>query len=86
PGVELGKARAIARVDPARGAIASALGVTIVAPGSIKVYEGDAKDGAPDALGGGGGWAWVGWGGQLLRTDGDKWESLVGGLALGASS
>jgi hypothetical protein len=86
PGVELGQVRAIARVDPTRGAIASAQGVTIVAPGSIRVFEGDAKDGAPEVIGGGGGWAWVGWAGQLLRTDGDKWESLVGGVTLGASA
>jgi hypothetical protein len=76
PGVELGKVSAIARVDPTRGAIASASGVTIVAPQSIRVFEGDA--GAPSALGGGGGWAWVGWNGQILRTNGERWESLVG--------
>ena len=86
PGVELGPVRAIARVDPMRGAIASAQGVTIVGPGSIRVFEGDARDGAPDVLGGGGGWAWVGWAGQLLRTDGERWESLVGGVSLGASA
>ncbi len=86
PGVDVGPVSAIARIDPTRGAIASARGVTIVAPGSIRVFDGDARDGAPGAIGGGGGWAWVGWSGQLLRTDGDRWESLVSGVSLGASA
>jgi hypothetical protein len=83
PGVATSGVRSIARVDAERGAIASSEGVTVVGASTIRVFHGETKDGAPDVVGGGGGFAWVGWAGQILRTDGERWESLVAGVALG---
>lgn len=86
PGVDVGRVRSIARVDADRGVIASAEGVTLVGPSAVRVFHGEPNDGVPDVVGGGGGWAWVGWAGQLLRTDGERWESLVGQVPFGAGS
>jgi hypothetical protein len=86
PGVDLGAVKMAARVDGARVAVVGSRGVTIVAPDRIRAFQGEPEDGQPLALGAGGGWAWVAWAGQVLRTDGEKWESLASGLALNASS
>ncbi len=83
PGVDLGAVRGIASVDARRNVVASARGITIVAPDRIRIFHADIEDGLPDVVGGGGGWAWVGWRGQILRTDGERWESLARGLAFG---
>ena len=86
PGVDLGAVRAIARMDDTHGAIASGRGITVVGPGEIRTFHGGPADGPPEALGGGGGWAWIGWGGQVLRTDGNRWESLAGGMSFAGAS
>lgn len=86
PGVQLGGVRAIARIDATRGAIASERGLTIVSPDSVRTFHGEPGEGVPDALGGGGGYAWVGWDGEILRTDGSGWEALLAGVALGPRS
>ena len=80
PGAGVGAVTAIARIDRDRGVIASALGVTFASSTEVRVFRGGEGDGAPGALGGGGGWAWVGWAGQLLRSDGSRWESLASGV------
>jgi hypothetical protein len=86
PGIELaGGVRAVARVDATRAALATSKDVAIVGPDAIRVFAGEDSDGPPAALGGGGGWAWVGWRGRILRTDGDRWESLAS-LTLGEGS
>lgn len=83
PGVDLGAIKGIASVDARRNAVASARGITIVSPDRIRIFHGEIDDGLPEVIGGGGGWAWVGWRGQLLRTDGERWESLARGLTFG---
>jgi hypothetical protein len=80
PGRTLGSVRTIAALDDDRGAAMTARGVAIVGPESIVSFRSAESAGAPEALGGGGGWAYVGWANQLLRTDGKRWESLVRGL------
>jgi len=40
----------------------------------------------PEALAAAGGFAWVGWAGQILRTDGERWESLARGVPLGPNA
>lgn len=83
PGVDLGAVRALARLDGARAAVVSRRGVAVLGPDRIRLFHADPSDGLPEALGGGGGFAWVGWAGQLLRTDGERWEALASGVALG---
>ncbi|WP_394832684.1 hypothetical protein LVJ94_39890 [Pendulispora rubella] len=80
PGASVGAVQSIARIDEGRGAMASDRGLTLVSEGTIRTYR-DA--GIPGPLGGGGGWAWVGWNGQILRTDGETWESLAKDVVLG---
>ena len=83
PGTQLGAVRSIARMDATHGALVSDRGVTLVSSNAILTFHGEPGEGIPDALGGGGGWAWVGWDGAILRTDGRAWEALVSGVALG---
>ncbi len=86
PGTQLGAVRSIARLDATHGVVASDRGVTLVSSDAILTFHGEPGEGAPDALGGGGGWAWVGWDGAILRTDGRVWEALVSGVALGPNA
>jgi hypothetical protein len=83
PGVDLGAVKGIANVDARRNVVASARGITIVSPDRIRIFHAYSEDGLPEVVGGGGGWAWVGWRGQILRTDGERWESLARGLTFG---
>jgi len=83
PGVALGAVQSIARVDLGRGAVTSERGVTLAGEGSIHTFHEEPRAGLPGALAGGGGWAWVAWNGQILRTDGETWESLAEGVAMG---
>jgi hypothetical protein len=85
-GINLGAVRAIARVDGARAAVMSTRGVAVAGPDRIRLFHGKPEDGLPEALGGGGGYAWVGWAGQILRTDGERWEALASGVALGPAA
>jgi hypothetical protein len=86
PGVSLGAVRAIARMDLRHGAIVGDHGVTVVGPDGVRTFHGDDADGLPDAIAGGGGFAWVLWHGRLLRTDGVRWEALAGGVPSGPAA
>ncbi|WP_394843218.1 hypothetical protein LZC95_39980 [Pendulispora brunnea] len=83
PGVTVGAVQSIARVGEGLGAMVSDRGLTVVSEETIRTYR-DA--GIPGPLAGGGGWAWVGWNGQILRTDGETWESLAKNVPLGQSA
>jgi hypothetical protein len=82
-GVDLGAIGAIARVDGARVAALSSRCLAIVGRDQVRLFRGAASDGLPAAVGGGGGYAWVAWAGQLLRTDGERWAAIARGAALG---
>ncbi len=85
PGIDVGAVRAIAALDDLRGAIASDRGVIVAGPDYVRLFR-SGERGVPDAIGGGGGWAWVVWGRSLLRTDGERWENVVTDDSLGANT
>ena len=82
PGASLGAVHAVARMSEGMGAALTARGVAVLAQEHVTTFVGASGDGSPRALGAGGGFAWIGWGDQLLRTDGERWEALASGVAL----
>ncbi len=83
----MGTVREVASMSPLAGAATSERGLTLFGPFGVRWFERAARDGVtppgPVALGAGGGWAWVLWNGDVLRTDGDRVESLATGVMEG---
>lgn len=80
---DFGQTRSVARMDATRTAVATDRGVAVLSPQGIRLFRRETARGVPNALGAGGGWAWVAWGSELLRTNGERWETLARDSALG---
>ncbi|MDP3276594.1 MAG: hypothetical protein Q8Q09_15460 [Deltaproteobacteria bacterium] len=75
--IELGAVRALASMGDDRAVAATARGVFVLKGNLATGFDGGTARGAPLAVAGGGGFAWVLWGTDLLRTDGLRWEAIA---------
>ena len=84
--IELGTVHGLASMGDDRAVVASSRGVLFLKGNEASGFGigGGRQD--PDAVSGGGGFAWVLWGTDILRTDGVRWEALARDPKLGQLS
>ncbi len=82
------KASHLASMGDGRVVAITDLGVSILRGDEVTHFEREAAGGKllPTAVSGGGGFAWLLWGGSLLRTDGTRWEALLSDAAFGPTA
>lgn len=84
--VELGAVHGLASMGDDRAVVATSRGVLFLRGNEASGFGVGGGRPDPDAVAGGGGFAWVLWGTDILRTDGVRWEALARDPKLGQLS
>lgn len=84
--ITLGAVHGLASMGDDRAVVATSRGVLFLKGNEASGFGIGGGRAEPDAVAGGGGFAWVVWGTDILRTDGVRWEALARDPKLGQLS